>query len=181
MKRSNWQSPAFDLVALRARLQSMRGQEYWRSLEELAGSAEFQEFLHREFPPQAAEWPDAVSRRRFLQLMGASLALAGLSACSRQPEEKIVPYVRAPEVTMLPDQSLYFATTMTLGGLALGLLAESYMGRPIKIEGNPEHPARLGATDALAQASVLTLYDPDRAQAVMQRGRISTWEDFLRR
>jgi molybdopterin-containing oxidoreductase family iron-sulfur binding subunit len=178
MKRSNWHSPALDLVAQRRRLQTMQGQEYWRSLEELAGSAAFQEFLHREFPLQAAEWHDAVSRRRFLQLMGASLALAGLNACSRQPEEKIVPYVRAPQAIQSSDQPLYFATTMVLGGLALGLLAESYMGRPIKIEGNPEHPTSLGATDALAQASVLTLYDPDRAQAVMQGGRISTWEAF---
>src|SRR5262245_59178904 len=153
---------------------------YWRSLEELADSQALQEFVQREFPPAASEWHDAVSRRHFLQLMGASLALAGLGACSRQPEEKIVPYVHPPGEGMMPGKPLYFATSLTLGGLALGVLAKSYMGRPIKIEGNPQHPASLGATDAFAQASVLTLYDPDRAQAVTtQRGQISTWNTFL--
>jgi len=171
IKPPHQDTPPHDLAAMRARLQTMQGPEYWRSLEELAGSQEFQEFLHREFPQQASEWQDAMGRRRFLQLMGASLALAGVSACSRQPDEKIVPYVRAPRGGMVPGKPLYFATAMTLDGLALGVLAESYMGRPIKIEGNPQHPASLGATDAFAQASVLTLYDPDRAQAVTtQRG-----------
>ena len=173
-------TPPRNLAAMRARLQTAQGAEYWRSLEELAGSQEFQEFLHREFPQQASEWQDAMGRRRFLQLMGASLALAGVSACSRQPDEKIVPYVRAPRGGMVAGKPLYFATAMTLDGVALGVLAESYMGRPIKIEGNPQHPASLGATDAFAQASVLTLYDPDRAQAVTtQRGQISTWNAFL--
>src|SRR5919198_5469210 len=171
--------PPLDLTALRARLQTVQGPEYWRSLEELAGSPAFQAFVQREFPLAASEWHDAVSRRRFLQLMGASLALAGLAACSRQPEEKIVPYVRAPREAIVPGQPLYFATTLTLGGVALGVLAKSVMGRPIKIEGNPQHPASLGATDTFAQAAVLTLYDPDRAQAVTQRGQISTWNAFL--
>jgi molybdopterin-containing oxidoreductase family iron-sulfur binding subunit len=171
--------PPLDLAAIRVRLQTAEGPEYWRSLEELADSQAFQEFVQREFPLQASEWHDTVSRRRFLQLMGASLALAGLGACSGQPEEKIVPYVRAPRGNMVPGKSLYFATTLTLGGLALGVLAESTMGRPIKIEGNPQHPASLGATDAFAQAAVLTLYDPDRSQAVLQHGQISTWNAFL--
>jgi MoCo/4Fe-4S cofactor protein with predicted Tat translocation signal len=173
IKRSDQHPLGLDLAALRARLQTMQGPEYWRSPEELADSQEFQEFVQREFPQQASEWHDTVSRRHFLQLMGASLALAGLSACSRQPDEKIVPYVRAPE-GIVPGQSLYFATAMPLGGVALGLLGESYMGRPIKVEGNPQHPASLGATHALAQASVLTLYDPDRAQTVRHAGQIST-------
>jgi molybdopterin-containing oxidoreductase family iron-sulfur binding subunit len=170
---------ALDLAALQARLQSAHGQEYWRSLEELAGSEAVQEFIEREFPQQASEWRDPVSRRRFLQLMGASLALAGLGACGRQPDEKIMPYVRAPREELVPGKPLYFATSVTLGGLALGVLAKSVMGRPIKIEGNPQHPASLGATDTFAQAAVLTLYDPDRAQAVLQRGHISTWNAFL--
>ena len=89
-------TPGLDLAAIRARLQTARGPEYWRSLAELADSEALQEFVRREFPQQASEWHDPVSRRHFLQLMGASLALAGLGACSRQPEEKIVPYVRAP-------------------------------------------------------------------------------------
>jgi len=175
----NQHATPLDLTAIRTRLQTAQGPEYWRSLEELADSPVFQEFVQREFPQQASEWHDAVSRRRFLQLMGASLALAGLGACSQQPDEKIVPYVRAPKEGMVPGKPLYFATTMTLGGLALGVLATSVMGRPIKIEGNPQHPASLGATDALAQAAVLTLYDPDRAQAVLHRGQISTWDAFL--
>src|SRR5215472_311192 len=150
---------------------SVQGSEYWRSLEELADSQALQEFVQREFPQQASEWHDPVSRRHFLQLMGASLALAGLAACSRQPEEKIVPYVRASREAIVPGQPLYFATTLTLGGLALGVLAKSAMGRPIKIEGNPQHPASLGGTDTFAQAAVLTLYDPDRSQAVLQRGQ----------
>src|SRR5215831_18527296 len=179
MKHHNQHPSGFDLAAIRAHLQTTQGPEYWRSLEELADSKAFQEFVQREFPNQASEWHDTVSRRHFLQLMGASLALAGLGACSRQPEEKIVPYVRAPREAIVPGQPLYFATTLTLGGLALGVLAKSAMGRPIKIEGNPQHPASLGATDTFAQAAVLTLYDPDRAQAVMQRGQISTWNVFL--
>ena len=179
MKIPSRKTIPLDLATIRTRLQEAHGQQYWRSLEEVANTAEFQEFLHREFPEQASEWHDSVSRRRFLQLMGASLALAGLGACSRQPEEKIMPYVRAPEPIMVPGQPLYFATTMTLGGMALGVLAESHMGRPTKIEGNPQHPASLGATDVFAQASVLTLYDPDRSQAVSHRGRISTWPAFL--
>src|SRR5215831_14016583 len=158
---------------------SVQGPEYWHSLEELADNPAFQECVQREFPPAASEWHDAVSRRHFLQLMGASLALAGLGACSRQPEEKIVPYVHPPGEGMMPGKPLYFATSLTLGGLALGVLAKSVMGRPIKIEGNPQHPASLGATDAFAQAAVLTLYDPDRSQAVLQRGQISTWNAFL--
>jgi molybdopterin-containing oxidoreductase family iron-sulfur binding subunit len=179
MNSPNRKTIPVDLAALRTRLETEQGQQYWRSLEELANTEEFQEFLQREFPQQASEWHDAVSRRRFLQLMGASLALAGLSACSRPPEEKIMPYVRAPEAIQVPGEPLYFATAMTLGGLALGVLAESQMGRPTKIEGNPQHPASRGATDVFAQASVLTLYDPDRSQAVAQEGRISTWQTFL--
>jgi molybdopterin-containing oxidoreductase family iron-sulfur binding subunit len=167
-----------DLAAIRARLAGTPGKTYWRSLEELAETEEFREFLHREFPRQASEWADPVSRRQFLTLMGASLALAGLNACTRQPDEKIVPYVRAPE-QIVPGRPLFFATAMPLRGFAQGVLAESHMGRPTKIEGNPQHPASLGATDAFAQASVLTLYDPDRSQVVSERGRISTWDAFL--
>jgi len=178
MKPSQRPTSPLDLTTIRARLQAERGQQYWRSLEEVAATEEFAEFLAHEFPHQAGEWHDPVSRRRFLQLMGASLALAGLSACSRQPEEHIVPYVRAPE-EIVPGKALFFATALPLGGLASGVLAESHMGRPTKIEGNPEHPASLGATDVYAQAAVLSLYDPDRSQVVSNAGRISTWNAFL--
>src|SRR5262249_30312329 len=167
-----------DLATIRARLASARGQQYWRSLEELSDTAEFRELLQREFPRQASVWLDLVSRRGFLQLMGAALALAGLSACTRQPPEKIVPYVKAPE-ELLPGKPQFYATAVLLGGFAQGVLVESHMGRPTKIEGNPQHPASLGATDAFAQAAVLTLYDPDRAQVVINAGRISTWDAFL--
>jgi len=159
-------------------LATARGPQFWRSFEELANTADFQAWLHREFPQQASEWHDPVSRRQFFQLMGASLALAGLGACTRQPDEHIVPYVREPEA-MVPGKPLFFATALSLSGSASGVLVESHMGRPTKIEGNPQHPASLGATDVFAQAAVLSLYDPDRAQAVSNAGRISTWSAFL--
>src|SRR5262245_217783 len=166
-----------DIAAIRARLAESQGKEYWRSLEELAGSEAFQESLRREFPGGAPEWNDAIDRRHFLRLMGASLALAGLTACTRQPTETIVPYVHpAPEIT--PGQPLYFATAMPLGGAAEGLLVESHEGRPTKIEGNPNHPASLGATSLFAQASVLTLYNPDRARAITNVGEIRSWGAF---
>src|SRR5881628_2942549 len=167
-----------DLATIRARLSAVQGRQYWRSLEELAETEGFEEFLHREFPRQAAEWQDGVSRRQFLQLMGASLALAGLSACTSRPTGTIVPYVRAPE-EIIPGKPLFFATAMSLSGVATGLLVESHMGRPTKIEGNPEHPASLGASDALCQASVLSLYDPDRSQTITHFGEITSWNTFL--
>ncbi len=167
-----------DLTAIRERLASLQGPQYWRSLEELAETPEFQDFLYREFPQGASEWNDPLGRRRFLKLMGASLAFAGLTACTRQPKEVIVPYVRAPE-EIIPGKPLFFASAMTLGGVATGLLVESHMGRPTKVEGNPEHPASLGATGVFAQASVLTLYDPDRSQAVTYLGEINSWNSFL--
>jgi MoCo/4Fe-4S cofactor protein with predicted Tat translocation signal len=168
---------AVDLAAVRARLARTSGREFWRGLEELADSAEFAAYLHAEFPRQASVL-DTVGRRQFLKLMGASLALAGLNACTRQPAEKIVPYVRAPE-EIVPGEPLFFATAMPLSGVGMGLLVESHMGRPTKAEGNPEHPASLGATDAFAQASILGLYDPDRSQVVRNITEIRPWSAFL--
>src|SRR5437879_8543237 len=110
--------------------------------------------------------------------MAASLAFASLTGCAAAPPEKIVPYVRPPE-ELLPGKPIVFATSMVSTGYGLGLLVESHMGRPTKIEGNPEHPASLGATDVFAQAAVLSLYDPDRSQVVSNAGRISTWSAFL--
>ncbi len=159
------------------RLQSSSGSRFWRSLEEVAGTTAFQELLHREFPEGADQWPEGFSRRDFLRVMGASLALAGLTSCTRQPAERIVPYVRQPE-ELVPGTPVYFATAMTLGGFATGLLVESHEGRPTKVEGNPNHPMSLGATNIFHQASLLDLYDPDRSKAVMQQGRISNWEAF---
>jgi molybdopterin-containing oxidoreductase family iron-sulfur binding subunit len=151
---------------------------HWRSLEELARTDAFEEMLHREFPSGASELPNEWSRRQFLKLMGASLALAGATSCTRQPLERIVPYVRQPE-ELIPGQPLFFATALTLGGYARGVLVETHEGRPTKIEGNPQHPASLGASDVFMQAELLALYDPERSQAVIHRGQISTWDALL--
>jgi MoCo/4Fe-4S cofactor protein with predicted Tat translocation signal len=167
-----------DLQAARDRIAGTNGPEYWRSLEELAGSAEFQEMMHREFPKGASEWLDSVSRRGFLKLMGASMALAGMTACTKQPMEPIVPYVKQPE-DLIPGRPMFYATAFTLGGYASPLLVESHMFRPTKIEGNDKHPVSLGGTDVYAQASILTMYDPDRSQHVMYLGDESTWSQFL--
>jgi MoCo/4Fe-4S cofactor protein with predicted Tat translocation signal len=167
-----------DLVALRGRLEATRGREYWRSLESLAETAEFKEFLHREFPQNASEWLDPVGRRSFLKLMSASLALAGVSACTRQPDEEIVPYVRQPEEEV-PGKPLFFATAMPMNGAGVGLLVESHEGRPTKIEGNPDHPSSRGATDLFAQASVLGLYDPDRSRNITNLGDIRPFNAFV--
>ena len=108
------------------------------------------------------------SRREFLRLMGASLGLAGFAGCIRWPEEQLAPYAHRPENRM-PGMPVVYATAMELGGVAQGLLVTSYDGRPIKIEGNPSHPLNRGAADAIAQASVLELYDPDRSRGVIRR------------
>ena len=151
---------------------------YWRSLGELADTPEFREYVHREFPEQASEWNDPKGRRDFLKLMSASLALAGVGACTKQPPESIVPYVRQPE-SIVPGRPLFFASAIPMSGIAQPVLVESHMGRPTKIEGNPDHPASEGATDAITQAAVLDLYDPDRAQTSRYRGEVRTWGAFL--
>jgi molybdopterin-containing oxidoreductase family iron-sulfur binding subunit len=153
---------------------------YWRSLEELADSPLFEELVRREFPQQAEEWNDPVERRTFLKLMGASLALAGLSGCVIQPPEKIVPYVHQPEEE-IPGRGLWFATAFTLSGVATPLLVRSNEGRPTKVEGNPDHPSNPGstATDIFSQASILTLYDPDRSQTPLYRGDNRPWSQFV--
>lgn len=168
-----------DLTALRDRLAGQRGPRYWRSLEELAETAEFRSYLEREFPHGAPELVDAASRRTFMKLMGASLALAGVSGCTHEAGEKIVPYVRAPE-EIVPGKPLYYATALSRSGAPIGVLVESHMGRPTMVEGNEKHPDSLGAVDIFAQASMLTLYDPDRSQVVVRRGGgIATWDQFL--
>ncbi|MEE2658150.1 MAG: TAT-variant-translocated molybdopterin oxidoreductase [Candidatus Latescibacterota bacterium] len=167
-----------DIAQLRQRLEKQDGPSYWRSLEELSQSPEFTELLHREFPENATEWADGFSRRNFIKLMGASLAFGGLTACTIQPDEKIVPWVRAPE-NLIPGKPLYYASAASFGGIGTGILVESHMGRPTKVEGNPDHPSNLGSSDAVLQASILDLYDPDRAQAVTNAGHISTWGRFV--
>jgi molybdopterin-containing oxidoreductase family iron-sulfur binding subunit len=164
--------------AIRARLDGSRGRQYWRSLEDVAETAEFKEFLVREFPQHASEWLEPVGRRGFLKLMGASLALAGVSACTRQPDEVIVPYVHQPE-ELVPGRPMFYATAMPHAEGALGLLVESHEGRPTKIEGNPDHPSSRGATDIYAQAAILGLYDPDRSQTITQLGDIKPFISFV--
>jgi MoCo/4Fe-4S cofactor protein with predicted Tat translocation signal len=180
------QKGKLDLNSVRARIAQATahddaektGPEYWRSLEELAGSQDFQEALHREFPKGASEWVDSVSRRGFLKVMGASLGLAGMTGCVRLPLEPIVPYVRQPE-NVIPGRPMYYASAVTLGGYASPVLVESHLGRPTKIEGNDLHPASLGGTDIFTQASILGLYDPDRSQSVMSMGDQRSWQAFL--
>ena len=177
MSAPNPEKTALNLDQLRARLEQGKGPDYWRSLEEVAETPEFQAFLDDEFANRSPDWLDPNNRRTFLKVMGASMALAGLAACTKQPKEVIVPYVRQPE-EFVPGRPLFYATAMTMNGVGTGLLVESHLGRPTKVEGNPDHPGSLGAADYFQQASVLQLYDPDRSQVVLNRGRISSWISF---
>src|SRR6185295_998527 len=182
------------ILALQDAEQPRAGKKYWRSLEELADTPEFRELVAREFPQQAEGWNDPFERRTFLKLMGASLALAGLSGCVYQPPEKIVPYVKQPE-EYLPGKALFFATAAPLFGAATPILVRSNEGRPTKIEGNPDHPNNRpldfpaedpyrdprgsSATDIFTQASILDLYDPSRSDTLTFREDIRTWTEFV--
>jgi Fe-S-cluster-containing dehydrogenase component len=156
---------------------------FWRSLDELSDAANgLGTHVHagevdsyQNLTELSALGADPASRRDFLRLMAASMALGGLSGCAVQPSENIVPYVEAPEL-IVPGKPLFFTTAIPMDGFACGVLVESNMGRPTKIEGNPDHPASLGATDAFAQAAILSFYDPDRSQVVTHDGRVETWE-----
>ena len=156
------------------------GAEYWRSLDELADAPEFRSFLEAEFPHLAPALQTSPTRRQFLKVMGASLALAGMTGC-RWPRETIVPYSNRPD-GRTPGVPASYATAMDLCGVATGLLVTSYDGRPIKIEGNALHPLSRGASGALAQASVLDLYDPDRSRCPAARGAAGltdgSWDKF---
>lgn len=156
---------------------SLKGKNYWRSLDQLADTPEFRNYLHREFPENASEWTGTVSRRNFLTLMSASLALAGFVGC-RRPVEKIIPYVVQPE-QITPGVAQYYATTMPIGMNAYGVVVESHEGRPTKIEGNPNHPATKGGSNPYLQAAILGLYDPDRAQMPREKGVSKSWDDFV--
>jgi len=161
----------------RERIGDTKNREYWRSLDELTRSEVFDDFMHSEFPQQAIALDKGVDRRDFMKLMGASVAMAGLAACNA-PEEKLIPYVNQPE-NLIPGTPIFFASAMSVGGYARGVLVESHMGRPTKIEGNPDHPSSLGASDSFMQASILGLYDPERSQVVRNLGEISTWGELL--
>jgi molybdopterin-containing oxidoreductase family iron-sulfur binding subunit len=167
-----------NFALMRDKILSENGKEYWRSLDEFVDAPEFEEFVKREYPIHSEDWNSSFNRRNFVKLMGATLAFAGLSGCVIQPAEQIVPYVR-PNDGLLPGKPLFFATAMSLGGFATGLLAKSYDGRPVKLEGNPDHPGSLGTTDVFAQAALLDLYDPDRSQEVLYRGSSKSWQNFM--
>ena len=142
------QAGKLDLATARARIEKTKGPEFWRSLEELAGSDEFQEMMHREFPKGASEWAGCSLAPRLHEADGRLAAMAGMTACTKQPLEPIVPYVKQPE-ELVPGRPMFYATAFTLGGYASPVLVESHMYRPTKIEGNDQHPASLGGTDIL--------------------------------
>src|ERR1700732_5061140 len=169
---------SIDLATASANMAQGGEKRFWQSLEELSETPEYREFLEHEFPYDTAKNPEGIDRRDALKLAAASAALAGLSACTKLPTEKIVPYVKPPE-EIIPGKPLFYATSMPLSGVATGLLIESHMGRPTKVEGNPDHPGSLGRTDVYLQASMLGLYDPDRSQTVIHEGRIGGWGEFL--
>ncbi|MBV8632810.1 MAG: TAT-variant-translocated molybdopterin oxidoreductase, partial [Silvibacterium sp.] len=171
-------SKKLTLAEVRAKLAGHKGRRYWRSIDELAGTPEFEAAVREEFPEQASEWIDTVSRRGFLKVMGASMALAGLAGCTKQPDEPIYPYVKAPEDLIL-GKPVYFATAFPFATGAVPLLVKSDAYRPVKVDGNPEHPYNQGGSDPITQGSLLDLYDPDRSQRVMHRGESSTWPVFL--
>ncbi len=168
---------AVDIGALRERLASGRGPAFWRTLDEAAETNELKEYVEQEFPGLSGQIPEGMDRRSLLKVMAASLAMAGAAACTKQPKELIVPYVRQPE-NIIPGLPLFYATAMTTAGYARGLLVESHLNRPTKAEGNADHPASLGSTTVYEQASILSLYDPDRSEAVMHEGRLSDWPEF---
>jgi len=161
-----------------ARLAGKTGKRYWQTVDELADTPEFQEALRREFPQHASEWVDPVSRRGFLKLMGASIALAGLTGCTKQPDEPIYPYVKQPEDLVL-GEPVYFATAHPFPMGSVPLLVKSMAYRPIKVQGNPEHPMNHGTSDAYTQGTLLGMYDPDRSQRVVYRGQTADYVNFV--
>src|SRR3954447_24184447 len=166
-----------DWSAVRARLSNAKGPLYWRTFEELAETPEFQDAIRQEFPA-FTDVLDSASRRNFLKLASVTRAMAGISACTKQPLEPIIPYVRQPEEIVL-GKSLFFATAMPLSGIARPMLVRSHEGRPTKIEGNPQHPASLGGSDVFSQGALYDLYDPDRSQTIQSIGEVRTWASFL--
>jgi molybdopterin-containing oxidoreductase family iron-sulfur binding subunit len=171
-------APELTLAEVRAQLKGVKGKRYWRSIDELANTPEFAEAVAKEFPDAAQEWVDPVSRRGFLKLMGASMALAGLAGCTKQPDEPIYPYVKAPEDLILGKPN-YFATAHPFPTGGIPLLVKSDAFRPIKVDGNPDHPYNLGSSDPYSQGSLLDLYDPDRSQHALLRGNTAEWADFF--
>ncbi len=152
------------------------GPKYWRSLDQLSNKPEFREWMSKEFPSEADSMLDGNSRRTVLKMMAASFGLAGLTAC-RRPVEHIFPITQGVE-NYVPGEKYIYATVASLAGQSAGILVETHDGRPTKVEGNPQHPFSQGAATALAQASLLNLYDPDRSWKVLDGGNESSWEKF---
>src|SRR5580704_14844693 len=177
IEQTNDDRPDVDIEALRATAGSGNAPRFWRGMEEIADTPEFRDHKENEFPHGANDPEAKLDRRELMKVMAASAAFAGLSGCTKLPTQKIVPYVRQPE-EIVPGKPLFYATAVTLGGVASGILVESHMARPTKVEGNPDHPASLGASDAFAQAWILGLYDPDRSQAEIHDGRVGSWTEF---
>jgi molybdopterin-containing oxidoreductase family iron-sulfur binding subunit len=167
------------LAAVQAKLAGQTGRRFWKNLDELAATPEFDALMQEEFPRQAGagELVDAVSRRGFLKVMGASLAMAGLAGCTKQPDEPIYPYIRQPEDLVL-GKPMYFATAHPFPTGALPILVKSDAFRPIKIEGNPDHPVVKGKSDPLTQGTLLDLYDPDRSHEVRFKGSTASFGEF---
>jgi molybdopterin-containing oxidoreductase family iron-sulfur binding subunit len=176
-QESSGNTEPMTLVQVRQELKGVKGKRFWRSVDELADTAEFQAAVEREFPSAAQEWVDPVSRRGFLKVMGASLALAGLAGCTKQPEETIYPYVKQPEDLVL-GKPMYFATAHPFSTGGVPLLVKSDEFRPIKVDGNPEHAYNAGSSDPYTQGTLLDLYDPDRSQHVTYRGENREWAEF---
>src|ERR1700761_3130412 len=168
---------SMSLVQVREKLKNVKGKRYWRSVDELANTPDFQAAVEREFPAAAQEWVDPVSRRGFMKLMGASMALAGLAGCAKQPDAPIYPYVKAPEDLVLGKPN-YFATAFPFVAGSLPALVKADSFRPIKVDGNPEHPYNVGSSDVFAQGSLLDLYDPDRSQKVTFDGEDRQFTEF---
>ena len=155
------------LADVRARLDGKNGKRFWQSLDDLADAPGFEDMLHEEFPRQASELTDGVSRRGFMKVMGASLALAATTGCTKQPDEPIFPYIKQPEDLVLGKPN-YFATAYPFPTGAVPVLVKSEAYRPIKVDGNPEHPVSKGRSDLFTQATLLDMYDPDRSISVIK-------------
>jgi len=168
------------LAEVQTKLQGKTGRRFWKNLDELSEDPEFHEMMAEEFPRQAmgsGEWVDPITRRGFMKVMGASLALAGLAGCTKQPDEPIFPYIKQPEDLVL-GRPMFFATAFPFPTGAIPVLVKSDAFRPIKVDGNPDHPMSKGKSDVFTQGTLLDLYDPDRSQHVLYRGSNDSWGHF---
>ncbi len=165
------------LAQVQGKLEGKTGRRFWKNLDELSDDPEFHELMSEEFPRQSTEWVDPISRRGFMKVMGASLALAGLSGCTKQPDETIYPYIKQPEDLVL-GRPMFFATAYPFPTGAIPVLVKADAFRPIKVDGNPDHSMSRGKSDAFTQGTLLDLYDPDRSQHVLYRGQNDSWGNF---